>query len=83
MYVSLKGDLHKQPLVKICASGKAVTMHQPWLTTAFMEWNALHTVLALGVGGHYFCHSELVVCETGPGCLEGEREELLIEQFGR
>ena len=46
--MSLKGDLHQEPSVKICASVKAVTMHQPWLTTALMEWNALHTVLTLG-----------------------------------
>ena len=74
MYVSLKNDLHQEPSVKICASGKAVTMHQPWMTTALMEWNALHTVLALG--GSWvlsLSHSELVGCETGPGCLEGER----------
>jgi len=37
VYVSLRGDLNQEPIVKICASGKAVTMHQPWLTISFDE----------------------------------------------
>jgi len=63
--------------VKIRASGKAVTMHQPWLTTALMEWNALHTIMAIwGAAG--------IMCERVCSCYfwpepESAEDELLYK----
>ena len=84
MYVSLKGDLHQEPSVKICASVKAVTMHQPWLTTSLMEWNALHAHWP-GSGGLAAIIS-VTASLLGVKLVQAvwmEREELLIEHFGR
>ena len=81
--MSLRGDLNQEPSVKICVSGKAVTMHQPWLTTALMEWNALHTVLALGgLAGIISVTASLLGVKLVQAVWM-EREELLIEHFGR
>ena len=58
-------------------------MHQPWLTTALMEWNALHTVLALGgLAGIISVTASLLGVKLVQAVWR-EREELLIEHFGR
>ena len=78
----MKGDLHQEPLVKICASGKAVTMHQPWLTTALMEWNALNCPGSGGLVGVMSVTASLLGVKLVQAVWR-EREELLIEHFGR
>jgi len=57
-------------------------MHQPWLTTALMEWNALHTVLALGGWQALSLTASLLGVKLVQAVWR-EREELLIEHFGR
>jgi len=45
-------------LMYTVVSGKAVTMHQPWLTIALMKWNAMHVHHhGYGAGRHYVCHN--------------------------
>jgi len=50
VYVSLNGDIHQELSLKRCVSDKDSNNALTWLTAALMGWNALHTILAPGVG---------------------------------
>ena len=83
--MSLNGDLRQEPSLETCASGRHSNSAPTWLTTAVIEWNALHVILAPGdwQALSLSIRQSLILTRGEPAEETEERQKLLTQHFRR